>query len=304
MEHKGESGLITDIQRFSTDDGPGIRSTVFLKGCNLACLWCHNPETISSKKQLRYTERDCRRCGSCADVCPSKAHVVGAEGHRLLRGRCDGCLQCVSVCRFGALSVAGRQVSVDEVCAEVLRDQDFYRHSGGGVTLSGGEPLMQADFCAAVLKAFRQKGIHTAIDTAGCVPPECFERVLPYTNLVLFDLKLADSAKHREMTGGDNDLIRQNLDSLCRQDVPIWIRIPLIAGINDSLQDIKEIIPLLAGRRNIEKVQLLAYHAFGLGKYADLGMESKSDICKVPPRETVQTALDIFRDAGIKNAEY
>jgi len=208
------------------------------------------------------------------------------------------------MCRFGALTVVGRRVSADEVCDEVLRDKDFYRHSGGGVTLSGGEPLLQPYFCADVLTALRQEGIHTAIDTAGCVPPEFFDIVLPHTDLVLFDLKPANSAKHREMTGQGNNLILQNLDNLCKRDIPVWIRIPLIAAVNDSEQDIRQLIPLLDGRRNIKKVQLLAYHKLGLGKYTALGMASKSHDFKAPSKQAVQSAIAILKRAGIENIEY
>ena len=208
------------------------------------------------------------------------------------------------MCRFGALEVVGKCVSANEVCDEVLRDKDFYRHSGGGVTLSGGEPLLQPYFCADVLTVLRQEGIHTAIDTAGCVPPEFFDIVLPHTDLVLFDLKLASSAKHQKMTGRGNDLILQNLDSLCKRDIPVWIRIPLIAAVNDSEQDIKQLIPLLYGRRNIKKVQLLAYHKLGLGKYAAIGMENKSYTFKAPSQQAVQGALELLKSAGIECIEY
>ena len=303
MGHNAISGLITEIQRFSTDDGPGIRTTVFLKGCGLGCLWCHNPETLSQELQLQYNHNDCRNCGCCAGACGNSVHVIEPGGHRLMWKRCNGCFLCVTQCHYGALSIVGRRVSVEELCAELLRDKVFYDHSGGGVTLSGGEPLLQGRFCTNVLETLRLDGIHTVIDTAGHVPLKSFEAALPFTNLVLFDLKLMDSGKHKAMTGQVNDKIVQNYEELCRRDTPIWVRIPLIIGVNDSLQDIERFIPLLVNRRNVKKVQLRAYHGLGSGKYAALGMEERINTYKTPSKQAMQDVSDMFKAAGIENVE-
>jgi len=210
----------------------------------------------------------------------------------------------VSACNFGALAIVGRKVTSDEVCEDVLRDKEFYWHSGGGVTISGGEPLIQVDFCVEILKTLRQKGIHTAIDTAGCVPQEFFDMILPNTDLILFDLKLADSVKHQAVTGQENNLILQNLEYLCNQNVPLWIRTPLIAEINDTPTDIEQLISLLKGYQNIQKVQLLPYHAYGTGKYAALGMDDKTAMCSAPSEQAMQEILDILASNGIENVEY
>jgi pyruvate formate lyase activating enzyme len=281
------NGLVTGIQRFSVDDGPGIRTTVFLKGCTLFCRWCHNPETVSAKKQLQYLEQSCAGCGACARVCPSGVHRVAAGTHELAWPDCTGCFACVDACLYGALTVQGKEMDAQVLAEELFKDRAFYDTSGGGVTLSGGEPLLQADFCAEVLRLVKEKGIHTAVDTAGNVGWDRYQEVLPWTDLFLFDIKLMDPQKHREMTNGDNTLILDNFTKLCDTGKDIWIRTPLMKGINDGDAETGSRSKLLQNKYSVKKVELLPYHGYGTGKYAALGMPDKKHDFEKPSEETM-----------------
>ncbi len=268
-------GLISAVQKYSTKDGPGIRSTVFFKGCPLGCLWCSNPELIRSVPDLLYSREKCAKCGTCVQVCPQGALSFGEDGYILIdRAKCDGCGKCVDACPESALELAGRFATVDEVVTDLLKDRVFYETSGGGVTFSGGEPLWQSGFLAQVAKRLKAEDIHTALDTAGDVTWCRFEEVLPYIDLVLYDIKLVDNEKHRMATGRDNDLILANAQLLARQGVPMHIRLVMVPGINDSPKEISsrmEFVKALGG--SVQQVDILPYHRYGAGKYARLGLD-------------------------------
>jgi pyruvate formate lyase activating enzyme len=294
-----DTGIITNIQRFSLDDGPGIRTTVFLKGCSLACRWCHNPETISGRKQIQYLPGSCKNCGSCVRACKRGAHQIEEGRHTLRWDMCAENFDCAGACLYGALSVIGREISVEALCEQLIRDQAFYECSGGGVTLSGGEPLLQSAFCAAVLQRLKELNIHTALDTAGNVPWVNFEAVLPWVDLVLFDIKIIDPGLHREMTGGNNQLILENFERLCGENAAIVVRTPIIGGINDGETETDGRTGVILKAGNVQKTELLPYHSYGAGKYAALGMSEKIPSFKPPSPEEMQAIASRMRDRGI-----
>ena len=267
-------GSISIVQRYSTKDGPGIRSTVFFKGCPLGCLWCSNPELIRFKPDLLYTREKCARCGTCIEACPRKALSFGEDGFIVVdRALCDGCGDCVAVCPNDALELIGKTVTIDEICTELLKDFIFYQTSSGGVTFSGGEPLWQSGFMAQVARRMKAEGIHTALDTAGDVGWCHFEEVLNFIDLVLLDIKFADRDLHRRYTGRDNDLILANAQLLSQKGIPMHIRLVMIPGINDSETQIRERMEIVRSLRSVEQIDILPYHRFGAGKYARLGLE-------------------------------
>lgn len=271
---------IFDIQRTSFVDGPGIRSTVFFKGCNLSCAWCHNPESQSFKPQMMFYKDKCKGCGKCKEVCPHHFE------------NCGLCGKCTVYCPANARKVCGKEYSVDEVLAEVMKDKAFYDNSGGGVTFSGGECMLQIGFLAEILKKCKENGIHTAVDTAGHIPFESFEKILPYTDLFLYDIKLFDSQKHKQYVGVGNELIFENLKKLFESNAKIWIRIPVIPEVNDSIEEMKKIKKFLDSCGTPEKVELLPYHAMGENKYCAIG----KDACafKTPTAESMKLLKSIF----------
>ncbi len=256
-----DKGLIFDIQHASFVDGPGVRTTVFFKGCNLRCAWCHNPESQGAEREMLYYRDTCTDCGKCREVCQN-----GLEG-------CTLCGKCEAYCPSHARTVCGKEMTVDMVLSEVVKDKAFYENSGGGVTFSGGECMLQIDFLEALLRACRENGIHTAVDTAGYVPYTSFERILPFTDLFLYDIKIATDALHKKYIGVSNKLILKNLRRLSESGANILIRIPVIGGVNDSDEEMNKIAELLRGIRHTG-VELLPYHALGEHKYAALGKES------------------------------
>ena len=271
---------IFDIQRNSYVDGPGIRTTVFFKGCNLRCLWCHNPESQSPKPQMMFFKNKCTGCGKCKEKCPNALE------------KCELCGKCTIYCPHDAREICGKEYTVDEVMREILKDKIFYENSGGGVTFSGGECMLQIDFLEEILKACKENGIHTAVDTAGHVPYERFERILPYTDLFLYDIKCFDSEKHKQYTGVGNELILENLKRLLATDKSVWIRIPIIPTVNDTEEEIRSIRSFLLFCGTPEKVELLPYHAMGEHKYAAIGKKVK--MFSVPSEEKIRQLKNIF----------
>lgn len=253
---------IFDIERNSFVDGPGIRTTVFFKGCNLKCAWCHNPESQDFKPQMMFYKDKCKGCGKCAEVCPTPEN-------------CTLCGKCTFYCPVDARKVCGREYTVDEVFAEVIKDKAYYDNSGGGVTFSGGECMLQIDFLLEILKKCKENGIHTAVDTAGHIPFESFEKILPYTDLFLYDIKMFDNQKHKKCTGVGNELILENLKKLFKSKAKIWIRIPIISDINDSVEEMQKIKDFLDENGKPAKIELLPYHAMGENKYASIGKETQ-----------------------------
>jgi len=291
-------GRVLDITRMSVHDGPGIRTTVFLKGCPLSCLWCHNPESISPEPEIGLLGNKCIGCGKCAEVCPAGAHTFRDGAHLLDHERCTVCGKCVEACLPGALEYYGRQMSAEEVSAAVLEDKTFYLKSGGGCTLSGGEPLWQADFCAELLKLLREEGVHCAIDTSGAVSWDCFETVLGCTDLFLYDVKHTDETVHREHTGSTNGQILDNLARLSECGVPIEIRIPTIPGFNADESSMSAMGKLLGGLPNTVGVRLLPYHV-ARSKYERVGRPDTMPDVEAPDAGMMGRAADALRRAGV-----
>ena len=270
-------GRIFNVQRFSLNDGPGIRTTVFCCGCTLQCRWCHNPEGRSPTPSLQYLRNKCILCGACADVCPQNVHSVVPNSHTVDFSKCTGCGKCVAICPANALRGTAEIYTPEQLTATVARDIPFFQ-SHGGVTFSGGEPLMQADFIAECAKQMRTKGIPTvAIDTAGNVEWEAFEKVLNVTDLFLYDIKAFDSELHKIGTGCDNVLILENLKRLDRSGANIHIRIPVIGGFNASDTEMQAIADLVATLNNVHDITLIPFHKLGNEKYASVGLFSEME---------------------------
>lgn len=271
------TGVIFDIQRFSVHDGPGIRTTVFLKGCPLRCRWCHNPEGIFPEPELMFFEYKCISCGTCARVCPEKAISFSSEGGkgkafpRLEREKCTGCGVCAEACPSGAWRLVGKRITVGELISVLERDEVLYDRSQGGVTFSGGEPLFQPDFLFSALQACKERRIHTAVDTSGYAAPEVLTKIALLVDLFLFDLKPMDEEEHRRYTGVSNRIIHENLRALVRLGRPVVVRVPLIPGITDTERNIQALAGFLRElRHGIQGVDLLPYHDVA-EKYQRLG---------------------------------
>ena len=266
------TATVFDIQKSCTHDGPGIRTTVFVKGCPLRCVWCHNPESWRAAPELLYSADRCRNCGKCADVCPVGAHVFDGGVHVFKRERCMACGQCVKRCPSNALELCGRTETVSGVLAEVLKDRPFYESSGGGMTLSGGEPMACFAFAEALMRAAVEAGIHTALETCGFAPVDRFERILPFTNLFLFDVKTLDPEKHRRFTGAPLESILKTLDYLNGAGAPVVLRCPLVPGLNDSPEELAGIGRLAQRLDSVSAVQVEPYHPTGVSKAIRLGL--------------------------------
>jgi len=296
-------GLISIVQKYSTKDGPGIRSTVFFKGCPLGCLWCSNPELIRSHPDLLYTREKCARCGTCIEACPRDALSFGEEGFIvIIRAACDGCGDCVKACPNGALELIGKLVTVDELVTDLLKDRVFYQTSGGGVTFSGGEPLWQSGFVTQVARRMKEEGIHTALDTAGYVSWCHFDEVLDYIDLVLFDIKLAGREPHRQFTGRENDLILANAQLLSQRGVPMHIRLVMIPGINDSAARLRARMEIVSSLKSVQQVDILPYHRYGAGKYARLGLEYPLADLEEHTPEQIAEIQELMESYGIKTS--
>ena len=266
------TATVFEIKRFAVHDGDGIRTTVFFKGCPLRCLWCHNPEGLTYKPQLAFYRGKCIGCGACAAVCPTHAHEMEEGKHIFHREKCVACGACAKACLGNALTLYGEETTVEALLPRLLEDKDFYDNSGGGVTLSGGECLTQADFCAALLKALKENGVSTAVDTCGLVPRESLDKVIPYTDVFLYDLKAVDGAVHKKCTGADNALILDNLRYLDEKGCKIEVRIPYVPDYNDGEKE--RMLSVLRGLKNLVRVRVLPYHRYAGGKYAALDMEN------------------------------
>jgi len=297
----GESdatGTVFNLQRFSTHDGPGIRTTVFLKGCPLQCPWCHNPESLDLAPQVLLTVDRCLSCGACVEACPRPSGPLAA-GRRLGEDGCDGCQECFDSCPTAAREVAGRRLTVSELLAEVERDRPFFDESGGGVTFSGGEPLQQSDFLVSALAACRAVGLRTAVDTAGCGPRHVVEEVAAATDLLLWDVKLSDSERHRELVGMALEPIMANLEAVAALGTPMWLRLPVVGGLTDDDDHVDAVAALAARLPCVERVSLLPYHPIGTGKVARLGGTNGGRF-EGPTEATVSRLAQRVRRAGVQ----
>lgn len=290
-----------NLQKFSLHDGPGIRTTVFLKGCPLSCKWCSNPESQQVSVQILYDSSKCLHCGKCIDTC----HLHGKDALSMKDGRirvdfaaCDGCLKCEKGCPARALSHEGDLYTVQEIVDYCLQDKDFYEESDGGVTISGGEGMTNPDFVETLVRALKKEGIHTAIETTGCVSSAVFKRLAPLFDLLLFDVKQANSAKHKEGTGLGNEQIITNLAWAASQQLPVLCRIPVIPGFNAGIEDAKAISSLIASL-GLNDVQLLPFHQMGERKYEFLGRDYSLAHVKALHPEDLTEYLQVFTDAGL-----
>lgn len=287
---------VFEIKRFAVHDGDGIRTTVFLKGCPLKCVWCHNPEGISGKPQLAYYAHKCIGCGACATVCPTGAHRFTDAGHIFDHTKCTACGNCVENCFSDALILYGKEMTVEQLLPVLLEDREFFENSGGGVTISGGECLVQADFCAELLKALKKEGIHTAVDTCGFVSRDALDQVIPYTDTFLYDLKAYDEDVHIRCTGHSNTRILENLQYLHSVGKKAEIRIPFVPGWNDN--QMEKIAAFIKPLSNITGVRVLPYHNYAGSKYHALNMRCELPE-NLPAQEALTQAREVFQKSGI-----
>jgi len=290
-----ETGLVFNLQKYSVHDGPGIRTTVFLKGCPLCCAWCHNPESISPRREILVISQRCTACGECRSECPFGASLTGEGPLPPRHEQCTLCAACVDACPTGARQMIGREMTVAEVVAEVCKDRIFYEDSGGGVTISGGEPLSQPHFLTALAEALRAAGLQVALDTTGFGCTEHLLAAARFCNLVLYDLKAFDEARHRQLTGVSNGGILKNLQALDAVHGNIWIRIPVVPGFNDDPADLEKIGALVAGLRSVTLVNLLPFHRAGLHKYERLGWSHPLEGVEPPAAVAMEHLAGIFR---------
>lgn len=275
-------GTIFDLKEFAIYDGPGVRQTVFLKGCPLRCNWCHNPEGLSCRPQLMVSAATCVYCGRCEAICG--------------REKCVACGKCVSACPLGLRRIVGTELTSAELAMTIEKNSAYYSSIGGGVTFSGGEPLMQSDFLEEVLELL--PSLHRAIETSGFAPPDVFERIVQRLDYVIMDIKIFDSELHREHIGAGNGVILENARQLCRGQTPFVIRIPLIPGVNDNEKNFRQTAGLIAGAPMLQKVELLPYHATAGAKYAMLGMEYSP---RFRPEQEPVIPKEIFNEYGIRS---
>lgn len=307
MTTKPLYGRILHVQRLSTEDGPGIRTTVFFKGCPLHCAWCHNPESISPKPQIQWFSVRCIGCHTCLEACPNGCLEMKAEGLIVDRERCQGCGTCADACPAGAIELLGRLVSVAELAGELSKDLAYYQASGGGVTLSGGEPTFQPDFARGLLRALKAQGISTALDTCGLTSWETLERLLPYADLVLFDLKLFADEEHKRFTGASNRRILENLIALAErmrthnQPGALWVRTPLIPSVTDTAENLMSIGHFLAERLDgvLQRWELCAFNNLCRDQYRRLGLEWEFAQTPLMSKEELNRCEELARTSGI-----
>ena len=288
---------VFEIKRFAVHDGDGIRTTVFLKGCPLRCAWCHNPEGLSREPELAYYRHKCVGCGECVSVCETGAHRMENGEHIYDRNLCTACGKCAKVCLGDALTLYGKEMSTSELLPMLLEDKEFYDNSGGGVTLSGGECLMQADFCRELLSLLKDNGVNTAVDTCGFVSREVLDKVMPYTDVFLYDIKAIDSDVHKKCTARPSEPIIENIRYLSSRGASVEVRIPFVPGYNDG--EIEKIADLLSEIKTLVKVRVLPYHNYAGSKYSALDMVNTSPE-RLPTDSEMEAAKAILTGRGIK----
>lgn len=297
-----KTGVVFNVQRFSIHDGPGIRTTVFFKGCSLDCPWCSNPESKRREPEFFLNDLKCVLCGNCAKVCGEGAIAADEKSRVVDRARCSLCLDCADACLTGAITRVGKECGIDEIMREVMSDELFYKNSGGGVTLSGGEPLAQCEFALELLKECKAKGLHTALDTCGFAKWDAIEEILEFTDLVLYDIKHVDSEKHREACGVGTELIVENAKKITGMK-EMWVRVPVIPGFSSKREDVAAILDFVRSL-NPEKLSLLPYHNTGRHKYerlgipyalADIGPMSDDEVLEIADVERSELLVSIGR---------
>ncbi len=295
-----KSGLIFDVKKYAINDGPGIRTTFFFKGCPLHCAWCHNPESISGRIQKMYNPAKCIGCNYCVEVCPEDACKLTPEGIVTDPGKCNACGKCAEICPTRASEMSGRKITLDEVMTIVEKERVFFEESGGGVTFSGGEPMQQAEFLVELLDELGRRKIHRAVDTTGFTKTKTLLEVAKRTDLFLFDVKMIDSERHRKWTGVHNEKIHENLRLLADTGVKINIRIPLVSGVNDDEENIEKTASLVASLGGEKKVvNLLPYHNIMVNKYMRLGSEFNGDGMAEPDEATIARVVNQFENADL-----
>lgn len=300
MDDRQNAGVVFDIKKFSIHDGPGIRTTVFLKGCPLRCLWCHNPESQRSGPEVMLRGERCIACAACLEACAQGAITINGSGAVTDRALCVECGLCTASCYAEARELVGRTMTVAEVLAEIEGDISFYDESGGGVTFSGGDPLLQRDFLLALLKACRAKEIHTAVDTSGSFSWPALEMIRPYVDLFLYDLKLMDEERHKRVTGVSNRLILQNLEALSKLGHKIIIRVAVVPGINDDERNIYQTGAFAASLPHLQGVSLLAYHDSAVQKYENLNRDYRLPDVRPPGDARMEEVAGILRGFGLE----
>ena len=281
-----KKALISNIQNYSTKDGPGIRTTVFFTGCNLKCIWCSNPELIEPGIKVMYFENRCRRCGKCAETAVNNSIILTESGCEIDREKCTNIEECMEVCAYEAYEKSGYEISVQDLYNKLIRDKIFFEQSGGGVTFSGGEAGLQYEFLSEIGAELQKDNIHTALDTAGLITWEKLEKAINSMNMVLFDIKAYDSRLHRKYTGAGNELILENIKKTADKNKELIIRMVIVPGMNDNMEDIKKRISFIKELGSaVKQIDILKYHNLGEGKYKSLGM-----IYSVPK--------DLYREEG------
>ncbi len=281
-------GTVFNIQKFSVNDGPGIRTTVFLKGCPLNCIWCHNPESKLTQPEIFYDKEKCILCGKCGALCPTGSHIFDSNAHTFNRKTCTACGKCADICVATALDIAGKTYTVEQVLKEVLKDKMFYDNSGGGITLSGGEPMLQFDFSSELLKASKNAGLHTCMETCGFSKSENYQKIAQFTDIFLFDYKETNPAKHKEFTGVTNELILKNLFMLDSMGCKTILRCPIVPSLNDRQDHFEGIAKVANSLKNVIEINIEPYHPLGQSKAMRLDKGYPLGDLDFPEKETVK----------------